>query len=212
MLGASPEEHILKEREGPSSLHNYLCGRDSCTNVQPRRLGSIRMAAGCGHATGPHGGHSQAVDLGPIMPVTQFRVTDKAGTYLCAAQALAFKGSVLAYNPARDEAEWVPTCTFTNDLTWAQEKSAVALVNYVPHVSQEAGRIARLGAHRLISWPDDSSTSGEEDEELEEDEEQEEEEEHKEREEWEEVGPEPPSTSMELKQGEGEGELEPSRR
>ena len=36
----------------------------------------------------------QAVDLSPIMLVTQFRVTDEAGTYLCVAQALVFEGSV----------------------------------------------------------------------------------------------------------------------
>ena len=50
----------------------------------------------------------QAVDLGPIMPATQFRVTDEAGTYLCVAWALVFEGSVLAYNPTRDEVEWFP--------------------------------------------------------------------------------------------------------
>ena len=31
--------------------------------------------------------HAQAVDLGPVMPVAQFRVTDEAGTYLCMVQA-----------------------------------------------------------------------------------------------------------------------------
>ena len=35
LLGASPEEHILKEREGPCSLCNYLCGQDSHTGAQP---------------------------------------------------------------------------------------------------------------------------------------------------------------------------------
>ena len=91
--------------------------------------------------------HGQAVDLRPIMPVMQFRVTDEAGTYLCAAWALVFEGSILAYNPTRDEAEWVPTCGLANDLTLAEEKSAVALVNYMPCISQEVARIARLGAH-----------------------------------------------------------------
>ena len=70
-------------------------------------------------------------------------MTDEAGTYLCVAQALVFEGSVLAYNPTRDKAEWVPT----HGLTWAEEKSAVALVNYMPCVSQEVACIARLGAH-----------------------------------------------------------------
>ena len=36
--------------------------------------------------------HGQAVDLGPIMLATQFRVTDKVGTYLCAVRALVFEG------------------------------------------------------------------------------------------------------------------------
>ena len=61
----------------------------------------------CGHA----------IDLSPVMPVTQFRVTDEVGTYLCAVWALVFKGSILAYNPTRDEVEWVPTCSITNDLS-----------------------------------------------------------------------------------------------
>ena len=148
---------------------------------------------------------SQAVDLGPVMPVTQFRVTDEAGTYLCVARALVFEGSILAYNPTRDEAEWVPTRGLTNDLTWAEEKSAVALANYVPCISQEVACIVRLVAHQLVSWPSNSSTSEEEDEEQEEEEQEEEEE-------WEEADPGSPSTDVELEQGEGEGEPEPSRR
>ena len=70
-------------------------------------------------------GHGQAVDLGPIMPAIQFRVTE-AGTYLCAVRALVFEGSILAYNPTRDEAEWVPMRGIANDLSWAEEKSTVA--------------------------------------------------------------------------------------
>ena len=114
----------------------------------------------------------QALDLGPIMLATQLRVTDEAGTYLCVARALVFEGSVLAYNPARDEVEWVPMCGLTNDLTWAEEKSTVVLANYVPCVYQEMARIVRLGACQLVSWPTNSSMSEEEDKELEEEEEQ----------------------------------------
>ena len=136
----------------------------------------------------------QAVDLGPIMPAMQFRVTDEVGIYLCVVWALVFEGSILAYNLTRDEAEWIPMHGLTNDLTWAEEKSTVVLANYVPHVSQELARIARLGACPLVSWPANSSTSEKEDEEQEE------------------ADPEPPSTHAELEQSEGEGELEPSRR
>ena len=50
----------------------------------------------------------QAVDLGPVMLVAQFRVTNEAGAYLCIARALVFEGSILAYNPAKNEAEWIP--------------------------------------------------------------------------------------------------------
>ena len=42
----------------------------------------------------------QAVDLGPVMPAAQFRVTEEGGTYLCTARALVFEESILAYNPA----------------------------------------------------------------------------------------------------------------
>ena len=66
----------------------------------------------------------------------------------------------------------------------------MALVNYVPHISQEAAQIARLGARRLMSWPADSSMSEEEEEE------------------WEEVDPKLLSTDAELKQGEEEGDEE----
>ena len=105
----------------------------------------------------------QVVNLGLVMLVAQFRVTDEAGTYLCIARALAFEGSVLAYNPAKNEAEWVPVRGIANDLTWAKERSAVALANYVLRIPDEVAWIMRLGAHRLVSWPKDSSMSEEED-------------------------------------------------
>ena len=86
----------------------------------------------------------QAVDLGPVMPVAQFHVTEERGTYLCTMRALVFEGSILTYNPTLNEAEWVPGCGLANDLFWAKERSAVALANYVPCAPTEAERIARL--------------------------------------------------------------------
>ena len=107
----------------------------------------------------------QVVDLSPVMPVAQFWVTEEGGAYLCTARALVFKGSILAYNPAMNEAEWVPVHGLANDLSWAEEKSTVALANYVPHVPTEVAQITRLGACRIVSCPgDDSSTSTEEEE------------------------------------------------
>ena len=136
------------------------------------------------------------------MPVVQFRVTDEMGTYLCTAQALVFKGSILAYNPTKDEAEWVPMHGLTNDLTQAEERSTMALANYIPCVSQKVAQIMRLGIRRLVSWSANSSTSEEEEEEEERDQ-------------------EPPTMDTELKwceenegetrQTDQEEELEPSR-
>ena len=69
------------------------------------------------------------------------------------------------YNPTLNEAEWVPACSLANDLSWAKERSAVALANYVPCTSVEVAWITRLGAGRVVSCPgDDSSTSVEEEE------------------------------------------------
>ena len=69
------------------------------------------------------------------------------------------------YNPILNEAEWVPACGLASDLSWAEERSAMALANYVPHAPAEAAWIARLGAGRIVSCPGgDSSTSAEEEE------------------------------------------------
>ena len=98
----------------------------------------------------------RAIDLSPVMLATQFRVTDEEGTYLCVAWALVFEGGVLVYNPARDEVEWVPACSIAYDLSWVEERSAVALVNFMPCIPQEVARIAGLGVCHLVSWPKDS--------------------------------------------------------
>ena len=74
--------------------------------------------------------HGQVVHLGPMMPVAQFQVTEEGGAYLCIARAIVFEGSVLAYNPTINEAERVPVHGLTNDLTWAEERSTMALANY----------------------------------------------------------------------------------
>ena len=149
--------------------------------------------------------HSHAVDLSPIMPATQFRVTDEEETYLCAVRALVFEGSVLVYNPTRDEVEWVPTHGIANDLSWVEERSAVALANFMPCIPQEATHIARLGAHCLMSWPDDSSSEEEDNGQVEEEEDEwEEEEDPMDMEEQGEARPKPSSSGTGLEQGETE--------
>ena len=101
------------------------------------------------------------------MPATKFRVTDEEGAYLCKARALIFEGSILAYNPTRDEVEWIPACGVTNDLSWVEERSAVALANFVPCVPQEVYCIMELGTRHLLGWSGDSSSS-EDDEQMQE--------------------------------------------
>ena len=59
----------------------------------------------------------------------------------------------------------MPACDLANDLSWAEERSAVALANYVPCTPAEVAQIARLGDGRIVNCPsDDSSTSAEEEE------------------------------------------------
>ena len=155
-----------------------------------------------------------AVDLSPVMPATEFRVTDEEGTYLCAARALVFEGSILVYNPTRDEVEWVPACRVANDLSWAEERSAVALANYVPCVPQQVDHITELGACHIMGWPDDSSSEEEDDDQMEEEDgkqegDEPEGDEHKEAEGQGEADPKLPSSGVVLEQGETELEVKP---
>ena len=108
--------------------------------------------------------HGNAVNLGTVMPVAQFRVTDEEGSYLCVAWALIYEGSILAYNPTRDEAEWIPVHGITNDLSHGEERSLVMLENFVPRVLHEADCIVQLGARCLVGWSDDPSSEEEDDE------------------------------------------------
>ena len=107
----------------------------------------------------------QVVDLSPVMPAAQFQVMEEGGTYLGTMRALVFKGSILTYNPTLNEAEWVQVHGLANDLSWAEERSAVALANYVPCTTVDAAQITRLGAGRIVSCPgNDSSTSAKKEE------------------------------------------------
>ena len=110
--------------------------------------------------------------------------------------------------------EWVPAHGVTNDFSWAEERSAVALANYVPCIPQEVDHIAELGAHCLVGWPDDSSSEEEDDEQMEEEDgEQEGDEpegdEHEVAEGQGEADAKSPSSGVALKQGETELEVEP---
>ena len=131
--------------------------------------------------------HVNTMDLGTVMPAMEFRVTDEEGSYLCVVWGLIFEGSILAYNAARDEVEWVPAHGVANDLSWVEERMAVVLANFVPCVPQWADRVAELGARHLLGWADDSPL--EEDDEQTQEEDEPEGDEHEEAEEWEEEEP-----------------------
>ena len=64
-----------------------------------------------------------------MMPAAQFWVMEEGGTYLCTARALVFKGSILMYNPTLNEAEWVPAHGLANNLSWAEERSAMTFLS-----------------------------------------------------------------------------------
>ena len=145
-----------------------------------------------------------AVDLGVVMLVMEFRVTDEEGAYLCMVRALIYEGSILAYNPTRDEVEWVPARGVTNDLSWAEERMAVMMANFVPHTPQEADHITELRMHCLLAWTD-SSEEEEEGKQMQEEGDEPEEDEGEEVEGWGESNPEaPPSDEMC-----GQGEAKP---
>ena len=100
----------------------------------------------------------QVVDLGPMMPAAQFGITEERWNYLCTMRALVFEGSILTYNPALNEAEWVPMCGLANNLSWAEERSVVALANYVPCALGELERKASLRVGRVMSCLGDDSS------------------------------------------------------
>ena len=65
-----------------------------------------------------------------------------------------------------NEVEWIPMRGLANDLSWGEERSMVALANYIPHAQKEKRRIARLRVRRVVSSLDNdmSTTSMEEEE------------------------------------------------
>ena len=157
--------------------------------------------------------HGNAIDLSTVMPAMEFRVTNEEGAYLCVAWALIFEGSILAYNPARDEMEWVPTHGVTNVLSWVEERMVVALANFVPRTPQEVDCITELRTCCLLGWIDGSSMEEEDEQMQEEDVEPEGDEpegdEHEEIEGWVETNPEPPSSDATHKQGKTKLEIKP---
>ena len=126
-----------------------------------------------------------AMDLGTVMPVMELRATDEEGTYLCVVWASSLK-----------EASWriMPPGTRRSGSSPAGSPMTSAgqrrgwLVNFVPHIPQEADHVTELEAYRLLGWADDSPLE-EDDEQIQEEEDEPERDEHEEAEEWEEENP-----------------------
>ena len=89
------------------------------------------------------------VELGPTMPPSWFCMSNQNGGFICIAWRLILEGHVLAYYPNTKEAEWIPVCGTTSDLSHVEEVSALALCNLVPHVPDEGvQRLDWFGKHR----------------------------------------------------------------
>ena len=93
-----------------------------CSLCQSRHLGYIQ---------------ERVVELGSVLPATQFRVSQPSGDFVCMARGLLFEGNVLVYNPASNETEWVPVWGTAEDLSRAEEASTRELSNMVPLDSAE---------------------------------------------------------------------------
>ena len=148
----TPKGPVPPERKWPHHPCHLLPGQAGCPHPQSGCMGPNGVANHSGNTAcsyrgrvvwllpGP-GSRSQPHDAGSTILSHRRR-----GAYLCTARALVFKGSILAYNPTMNEAEWVPVCSLANDLSWTEERSAGALANYVPCVPAEAAQITRLRA------------------------------------------------------------------
>ena len=94
--------------------------------------------------------HGHVVEVGPTMPHCQFHMSNQNGGFICFVRGLIFEGHVLTYNPNTNEAEWVPVCSTTSDLSCV-ELSALTLCNLVPCIPEEGvKRLDQFGEHRDV--------------------------------------------------------------
>ena len=85
----------------------------------PHQSGHLGYIMGC------------TVDLGSALPPLWFCISGPNGEFICIAWGLLFKGSMLTYDPATNEAKWVPMQGTTSDLLLVEEASAQELSNIV---------------------------------------------------------------------------------
>ena len=100
-----------------------------------------------------HGGHigyimGHTVDLGSCLRPLRFRITSPNGEFICVARGLLFKGSMLAYDPTANGAEWVPMKGTASDLSPAEDASAWELSNItIQDPLEDARRVDCFGEH-----------------------------------------------------------------
>ena len=95
-----------------------------------------------------HVGYIQrhVVELGLTMPPSWFRMSDPGREFICLARGLIFEGNALACDPITNGVEWIPVHGTANDLSQAEEISALVLCNMVPHIPDKgAERLDRFG-------------------------------------------------------------------
>ena len=89
------------------------------------------------------------VDLGQVLPSLHFCINKQDWEFICMVQGLLFEGSMLAYDPSTNRAEWIPVQGSASDLSLAEEASAWELSNIMPHDPAEVmWRIDYFGEQR----------------------------------------------------------------
>ena len=91
----------------------------------------------------------QVVELGPVLPSMWFCIIQPDRPFVCIAWGLLFEGSMLVYDPASNEAEWIPVWGTASNLSQAEEAFTRELSKMVPYNTIEgAWRLDRFGEQR----------------------------------------------------------------
>ena len=103
----------------------------------PHRSGHLGYIRGC------------VVALGQMLPSLRFCVSEPDIEFICMAWGVLFEGSVLAYDPTTNGAEWIPVQGSASNLSPVEEASTQELSNIVPHdPSKVPQRMDHFGEQR----------------------------------------------------------------
>ena len=119
---------ILRQRD-EGTFADVISQLDNLAQCQPMRKACDELvcppppAAPCSPHCSGHLGYIQgwAVELGHMLPAMRFHVSQPSGDFVSMARGLLFEGNILAYDPACNEAEWVPMWGMAEDLSRAEE-------------------------------------------------------------------------------------------